>query len=302
MTTTRIALCGLGQMGLPVAGRLATAHEVLAYDVSVERRALAEAHERVTTTDRLDDLAACDTIVLCLPNPAVSRAVLGDLAGKIAQGTLVVETSTVLPHDVREWARLLAPVGARVLDAAILSGVAQMASGTATLLVGGSTIDVDAARSVLDALGGAGWSRFGDLGAGMAAKVVNNGVAHAVMVVLVEAFAMARAEGLDLADVAAVLERPDGGLVRPLTHRVMERVARGDYEGGMPLEAARKDSTLALAMAQHSGTPLFATQAAQSVYDLALAAGLGRADYAAIATLWEAWSGAPLTFEPRTGS
>lgn len=299
MTTTKIGLCGLGQMGLPVAERLATAHEVLGYDIAQERRALARAHERVTTTDRLDDLAACGTIVLCLPNPAVSRSVLGDLAGTMAHGTLVIEASTVLPSDVREWATLLAPVGARVLDAAILSGVAQMASGTATLLVGGSMIDVDAARGVLDALGGAGWSRFGDLGAGMAAKVVNNGVAHAVMVVLVEAFAMARAEGIDLADVAAILGRPDGGLLRPLTHRVMERVARGDYEGGMPLEAARKDSTLALAMAQHSGTPLFATQAAQSVYDVALAADLGRADYAAVATLWEGWSGAPLTFEPR---
>jgi 3-hydroxyisobutyrate dehydrogenase-like beta-hydroxyacid dehydrogenase len=302
MTTTRIALCGLGQMGLPVAHRLATAHEVLAYDLAEERRALAETYERVTTTDRLDGLAACGTVVLCLPNPAVSRSVLGELAGTIAAGTLVVETSTVLPQDVREWATLLEPAGARVLDAAILSGVAQMEGGTATLLVGGSASDVDAARSVLDALGGAGWSRFGDLGAGMAAKVVNNGVAHAVMVVLVEAFAMARAEGLDLADVAAVLERPDGGLIRPLTHRVMERMARGDYEGGMPLEAARKDSTLALAMAQRSGTPLFATQAAQSVYDLALAAGLGRADYAAVAKLWEDWGGAPLTYEPGTGS
>jgi 3-hydroxyisobutyrate dehydrogenase-like beta-hydroxyacid dehydrogenase len=302
MTTTRIGLCGLGQMGLPVAERLATVHEVLAFDISAERRGLAGAHERITSTDRLADLAACGTIVLCLPNPAVSRSVLGELAGEIGEGTLVVETSTVLPHDVREWARLLAPAGARVLDAAILSGVGQMASGTATLLVGGSTTDIDDARSVLDALGGAGWSRYGDLGTGMAAKVVNNGVAHAVMVVLAEAFALARAEGVDLADVAAVLERPDGGLVRPLTHRVMERVARGDYEGGMPLEAARKDSTLALAMAQQSGTPLFATQAAQSVYDLALAAGLGRSDYAAVATLWEGWAGAPLTFEPRTGS
>ena len=53
--------------------------------------------------------------------------------------------------------------------------------------------------------------------------------------------------------------------MRPLTHRVMERVARDEYDGGMPLAAARKDSTLALAMAQRSGVPLFATQAAQTV-------------------------------------
>lgn len=302
MSAPRVALCGLGQMGLPVAARLATAHDVLGYDITPERRALAEEHQRVSTTDRLADLAGCDSIVLCLPNPAISRAVLADLAAVIDAKTLVIETSTVLPSDVREWAELLAPAQARVIDAAILSGVGQMAGGNATLLVGGEDADIDAAAGVLDALGGAGWSRFGDLGAGMAAKVVNNGVAHAVMVVLAEAFAMSRAEGLDLADVAAMLERPDGGLIRPLTHRVLERVATGDYAGGMPLEAARKDSTLALAMAQHSGTPLFATQAAQSVYDLAQAEGLGRDDYAAVARLWERWTGHPLTFESRSES
>lgn len=297
MSTSQVALCGLGQMGLPVATRLVTAHEVLAYDVSAERRTLGEEHE-IPVTDRLADLAAFDVIVLCLPSPAVSRSVVGEFARETSTRSLVIETSTVLPHDVREWATMLAPVDAHVVDAAILSGVKQMEDGRGTLLVGGERGDIEAVRSVLDVLGGAGWSRFGELGAGMAAKVVNNAVAHAVMVVLTEAFALAKAEGLDLADVAGMLRRSDGGLVRPLTHRILERVAHGDYSGGMPLEIARKDSTLALAMAQRSNTPLFATQAVQSVYDLAFANGFGRADYAAIAKLWEEWIHAPLMFEP----
>ncbi|GAA4415628.1 NAD(P)-dependent oxidoreductase [Georgenia halophila] len=301
-TPNHVGLCGLGQMGLPVAGRLAASRAVLAYDITGERRALAAQLEQVTTTDTLVGLAACDTIVLSLPSPAVSRSVVRELADHVKHGTVIVETGTVLPADVREWHGILDPAGARVIDAAILSGVAQMERGAATLLVGGAVDDIDAARGVLDVLGGAGWSRFGDLGAGMAAKVVNNGVAHAVMVVLVEAFAMAKAEGVELADIAAMLERPDGGLVRPLTHRVMERVAQADYDGGMPLEAARKDSTLALAMAQQSGTPLFATQAVQTVYDLAQAAGRGRSDYAAVAELWEEWGNAPLTFQARDES
>ena len=73
-----------------------------------------------------------------------------------------------------------------------------------------------------------------------------------------------------------MLAGPDGGLIRPLTHRMMQRVAHGDFDGGMPLNAARKDSTLALAMAQDGHVPLFATQAAHTVYDLAVARGLGR--------------------------
>lgn len=299
MTTAPAAslgLVGLGQMGLPICHRLATAFDVVAFDISAERRALASETDRVTTTDTLDDVAACERILLSLPTPAICRTVLADLAPRLRAGTLVVETSTVLPDDVRDEARILDQVGARIVDAAVLSGVGQMESGGATLLVGGDHDDLDAVRDILEVVGPAGRRAFGALGSGMAAKVVNNGVAHAVMVVLVEAFAMARSQGVALEDVADMLAQPDGGLMRPLTHRVMERVAGGDYDGGMPLDAARKDSTLALAMAQRAGVPLFATQAAQTVYDLASAAGLGRDDYAVIARLWQEWTGDDLTF------
>ena len=45
-----------------------------------------------------------------------------------------------------------------------------------------------------------------------------------------------------------------------------------------------------LALAQTSGGPLFAIQGAHTVYELALADGLGRLDYASIAQLWEGWT------------
>ncbi len=66
-----------------------------------------------------------------------------------------------------------------------------------------------------------------------------------------------------------------------------------DYEGGMSVEAARKDSTLALSLAQAAQTPLFAIQAAHTVYELAMSAGYDRLDYASIARLWEDWTGNP---------
>lgn len=285
-------------MGLAVAGRLATAHDVMAYDPSGQRRALGAGVAGVTAVDALAGIGPQRTVVLSLPTPSVSLQVCTELTALLEDGALVIETSTVLPRDVEACAQVLARAGIGLIDAAILSGVGQMASGHATLLVGGSDAHVAAAAPVLDVLGRA-TQRFGGTGTGMAAKVVNNAVAHAVMVVLVEGIAMARSQGLDLAAIAQMLEAPDGGLIRPLTHRVMERVATGDFEGGMPLDAARKDSTLALAMAQDAHVPLFATQAAQTVYDLAVGLGLGRSDYAVIASLWEAWCDTSLSYATR---
>jgi 3-hydroxyisobutyrate dehydrogenase len=205
----------------------------------------------------------------------------------------MVETSTVNPADMAAEQAVVAGAGAGVVDAAILSGVAPMVSGTTTLLVGGEDEHVDAAQPVLAALT-PNIVRFGPLGSGMAAKVINNAVAHAVMVVLAEAGALAAATGVSGDDLVALLSGPDAGLTRPLTHRFAERVLRGDYDGGMPTDAARKDSTLALALAQDNAVPLFAVQAAHSVYELAVAEGLGRSDYAAVATLWERWTGRPM--------
>jgi len=292
---TRIGLCGLGQMGLAVATRLATCFDVVAVDPDPARRALADAVTGVTAVEALTEVAEHSTIVLSLPTPAISVQICSDLAGMLASGSLVIETSTVLPRDMIACAAVLAPAGVAIVDAAILSGVGQMASGAATLLLGGDDADIARAQPVLDVIGSS-TQRFGGLGAGMAAKVVNNAVAHAVMVVLVEGFAMAKSQGLDVKTIADMLAAPDGGLIRPLTHRMMQRVANGDFEGGMPLDAARKDSTLALAMAQDGHVPLFATQAAHTVYDLAVARGLGRADYAVLATLWEQWGEMSLTY------
>jgi 3-hydroxyisobutyrate dehydrogenase-like beta-hydroxyacid dehydrogenase len=174
-----------------------------------------------------------------------------------------------------------------------------MAAGQMALAVGGSDEDIARARPVLDALGGE-LHVLGPLGAGMAAKVVVNGVAHATMVVLVEALALAAASGVAL-DTLSDLLRRDTGLLRPLTHRVGERIFAGDYAGGMSTNNARKDSLLALRLAQEGGVPLFATQAAHTVYELAARAGLGPLDYAAVARLWESWLGTSLAWGPDEG-
>jgi 3-hydroxyisobutyrate dehydrogenase len=105
---------------------------------------------------------------------------------------------------------------------------------------------------------------------------------------------MAAAWSIPRAKLGELFASQEGGLIRPLTHRFMERVLGGDYAGGMPTEAARKDSTLALQLAEHTKIPLFTIQAAHTAYELGMAAGLGRQDYASIATLWEGWTGLPL--------
>jgi 3-hydroxyisobutyrate dehydrogenase-like beta-hydroxyacid dehydrogenase len=206
---------------------------------------------------------------------------------------LIIETSTVTHTVAQELDALCQARQVSFVDAAIANGVASMAAGKITFLVGGTPEDVAKSHPVLEAMATA-IMHLGPAGAGMGAKVVVNAVLHAVMVVLVEAGAMATKLGLPMQTLVDILRR-DEGLMRPLTHRVQERIMHGNYQGGMSVSNVRKDSVLALATAQELGIPLYAIQASHTPYEIAEALGMGNLDYAALATLWEQWSGAQFT-------
>jgi 3-hydroxyisobutyrate dehydrogenase-like beta-hydroxyacid dehydrogenase len=260
---------------------------VAGFDPDSGRAAAAEEAGVDVRDDAGAVAAAAEVVVLSLPRPDVSRAVLDEVLPALgASGGLAIEASTVGPADARAAHAAAAEAGAGYVDAAILSGVEQVRDGTSAFLVGGEPRDVERAEPVLRRICER-VMRFGGPGAGMAAKVINNAVAHAEMVVLCEAAALAAAEGIALDDLCVLLDQEDAGVKRPLSGRLAGRVREGRYEGGMPTEAARKDSMLALDMARAGGVPLFAMQAADTVYELALREGLARKDYASIATLWE---------------
>src|SRR5690606_32411879 len=117
---------------------------------------------------------------------------------------LVIETSTVTPGDAQACAAICGSAGVRFVEAAIAGGTAGMAAGTNLFLVGGSDEDVELARPTIEAMAGS-VQHLGPVGTGMAAKVVNNAVMHAVMVVLIEASAMAVRAGLPMQTVVDLM-------------------------------------------------------------------------------------------------
>ena len=284
----KVALYGLGNMGYLLAQRIVRRLDLYVLDLNESRLTQAQRDLGATPVVRPEDITDCRFVVLCLPHPSASLTVIEIIMPHLRKDAIVIETSTVNPSDMQGYAAMLKGHGAQIIDASILAGVSQMAAGTATLLLGGAADAIESARPVLDAIAKK-QMRFGALGAGAAAKVINNAVAHAVMVVIAEAGAMATATGVDTNRLVGLLSDAQMGLHRPLTHRYAERIMKDNYEGGMSLAAARKDSELALALAHETGVPLFAIQASHSVYEIGVGAGYGCDDYAAIAKLWAKW-------------
>jgi 3-hydroxyisobutyrate dehydrogenase len=286
---THVGLVGLGNAGSAMATALSGKMPLVGFDVDPNRRQ-AVAHLRLDCVASLDELARrARTVVLSLPHPEISKSVVAKLLQGEQRPELIIETSTVTHTVAQELHSMCQADGVPFVDAAIASGVASMAAGKITFLVGGSSADVAKAEPVLKAMA-ASIMHLGPVGAGMGAKIVVNAVMHAVMVVLIEAGAMATKLGLPMQTLVDILKR-DEGLMRPLTHRVQERMMQGNYAGGMSVSNARKDSVLALATAQELGVPLYAIMASHTPYEIAEALGMGNLDYASLATLWEQWTG-----------
>jgi 3-hydroxyisobutyrate dehydrogenase-like beta-hydroxyacid dehydrogenase len=284
-----IGLIGLGNAGLSVGRGLQGKAAVIGCDRDPLRKQAA-VEFGITCVDTVTEVAAtAGPVILSLPKPEISLAVIDEILTGEKLPDVIIETSTIAPHTAKESAARCRARGVAYVDAAIAGGVASMAAAKITFFLGGDPDDVAKAKPVLDLLAERIFE-LGPIGAGMGAKVVNNGVMHAVMVVLIEAFAMSTKLGVPTETMIDILKREDG-LMRPLQHRVQERIKEGDYEGGMSVSNARKDSVLALETAQDLQVPLFATLAAHSAYEIAEAKGLGDLDYAALAQLWEDWAG-----------
>jgi 3-hydroxyisobutyrate dehydrogenase-like beta-hydroxyacid dehydrogenase len=286
---TTVGIVGLGNAGSAMATALAGKVALRGFDVNPARRH-AIAHLAMEWAASVAELAsAAGTVVLSLPKADISRAVVAELLSGTRVPELIIETSTVTPGVAQELDAMCQARQVRFVDAAMASGVASMAAGKITFLVGGEAEAVAQAHAVLEPMATA-IMHLGPVGTGMGAKVVVNAVLHALMVVLIEAGAMANKLGLPMQTLVDILRREEG-LIRPLTHRVQERIMHGQYEGGMSVTNARKDSVLALAVAQELGVPLYAMQASHTPYEIAEAMGMGDLDYAVLARLWEQWAG-----------
>ena len=291
----RLGIIGFGQVGQAMAGVLADDFKVTIFDLDEARCA---AHPLVRdgrlryAASAVELVGAVDTVLFCLPTPSVSHAVAESIADAIRPGLIVVETSTVAPEDIFALDAVLCPQGARVIDAAVIGGIRSLSQGEAVFLVGAGVDEAQCIAPVLDRLA-AEVFHLGRLGGGMRTKLVANAVSHAVYVVLAEAASVAAAQDIPM-DVLYRLLARKSGLMRPLTHRIGERLLGRDFEGGMSTANARKDSRLFLETAHRLGVPVFATQAAHSVYEIAMREGLAAEDYAVVATLWENWTGVRL--------
>ncbi|MFT4195398.1 NAD(P)-dependent oxidoreductase [Ottowia sp.] len=255
---TTIGVIGLGNMGRGMALSLQRGgFSVVGTDASEDtRRRLAG--EGIEVVDSIAGIAArADIIALSLPTAAIVKQVVAGPAGLLAsarKGVLVIDTSTSHPDTTRELARQLGEAGMSIIDAPVSGGPKGAITGQLTMVLGGSEADIARAGPVLAAMS-AKRVRVGDVGAGHVAKIANNLMCAAHLIVAAEVTRLAESAG-----VAAdqLLEGINAGSGRSGVTQVNfpTWILNGAFDSGFTMKLMRKDVRLAAELIGQTGLRL----------------------------------------------
>ncbi|MDE2364512.1 MAG: 3-hydroxyisobutyrate dehydrogenase [Hyphomicrobiales bacterium] len=284
---TTIAFIGLGNMGGPMAANLVKAgHAVQGFDlVPALRDEAAKAGISVAAAAG-DAVAGADVIVTMLPAGKHVIAVWSEILPKAKKGALIIDSSTIDVDSARSAHAMAAKAGLLSVDAPVSGGTGGAKGATLTFMCGGADAAFAAAKPILEQMGKK-IVHCGGAGAGQAAKICNNMILGATMIVTAEAFVLGEKLGLThqaLFDVASTSSGQSWSMTTycPVPGPVPTSPANNDYKPGFAAALMLKDLKLAQEAASSAGatTPLGA--AAAQLYSLFNADGHAGEDFSGI--------------------
>ncbi len=201
----KVGFIGLGNMGKPMALNLmAAGHEVNGFDTApVEAEGL---HILSTASEAAK---GADVVITMLPNGAILRSVAETVLPAMSAGAVFLDCSTVDVDSARTVAAMAAEANVIPLDAPVSGGIGGASAGTLTFMVGGSEAGFEKAKPLFDIMGQKA-VHCGPSGNGQAAKICNNMILGATMIVTCEAFALADKLGLDRQSMFDVVSTSSG--------------------------------------------------------------------------------------------
>lgn len=278
----RVAFCGLGIMGWPMAANLAAA----GYELSVWTHSAGKAERfaaehgaaaAATSAEAAEGAAAVVTMVV--DDPEVESVLLGDdgAAATLPPGALAIDMSTIAPSASRRIAELLPEHD--FVDAPVTGSRPRAESGTLTIMAGASEEAFGRARPLFEAMGEL-VVHVGPQGHGAMAKVIANTVTAINAAAIAEALTMVRAAGLDAERWLEVARAGSSGST--MMELKAQPMLDGDFEPLFKLDHMLKDVRHCLAEAEALGIELSLARVAERLYAAGSGRGHGEDDFAAV--------------------
>jgi 3-hydroxyisobutyrate dehydrogenase-like beta-hydroxyacid dehydrogenase len=284
--TVRVAFCGLGRMGRPMARRIADAgYPLTVWNVRATSSENFAADSNAAVADSPRQAAAqANVVVTMLVNGPVLLETLkgpdGVLAGMV-KGSVLVDCSTIGSAAAAEVRALCRQRGVEFVACPVSGSTSLAEQGQLGLIIGGTSEALDLALPVLRSFAKS-VTRMESPEAAAATKVAINGLLHtfntglAEMVVITEEAGVSRESLFD-------------ALANSVLSNAYLDYKRSNYEDpehavvAFDLQTALKDITLAADVAEAAGVPDPLIGAVRDVHRSACEAGYGPQDMSALA-------------------
>ena len=287
-----VGFIGLGNMGQPMALNLAkNGFSLVVNDVNAARTTpLRERGARVAASGQEVAAATGRTIVIVETTAQAESVIAGEggIVHGAGRGHVVICMSTIDPFAARRLGARLAEHGIAMLDAPVSGGTVGATRGELSIIAGGPLDTFEACRDVFKAMG-TNIFHVGDLGQGLAMKLVNNMLGQVGRVAIAEALILGVKAGLDPQTIYDVV-RVSTGTSHAFETGVPRILAR-DFSPGGTVDITYKDQELQTAFAKQLGVPLILANVTQQLYQMARAAGLNKEDGLSIIKVLERLAG-----------
>ena len=252
----KVALIGAGNMGKPMAANIVKGgHEVFLLDSNAALAASVAEEIGTRVLASMSALSTVDFIVTMLPDGNVVRDVAlgeGGIASAAKPGTIVIDMSSSQPLITRATGAALKEHGIVLLDAPVSGGVPRAISGTLTIMIGGDDpAAIDKAMPILSCMGKT-FFEVGKLGAGHAAKALNNVVGAANYAVLADALLVGERYGIP-AEMLVDIVNVSTGQSFASTVVMKQFVVPQTYNSGFAIGLLAKDAGIAADLSRGLG-------------------------------------------------
>lgn len=263
----KLGLIGCGNMGSGMATQLLKAgFELTCYDPNQSSLNRVNALGAISARSAVAVAQASEVIILSLPKAEIVEAVMNEIASSIQPNSVVLDTSTSEPatsqamsalgadHSTTRSSAVGVAPGFAFVDGPVSGGPSAANAGTMTMLLGGELDAIEQLQPVLNVLT-AKAIIVGGSGAGHAAKIANNMLCAANLVLVAEAVRLGEAAGVKAEDL---LEGINAGSGRSGVSEVNfpKWVLNGGFDSGFTMGLMRKDVGLAVELARTSNVAL----------------------------------------------
>jgi len=285
----RIGFIGTGVMGKPMAANLLRA----GYPVSILNRhmeklkALVDLGASMAESPR--ELAGqSEVILLMLPDTQTVEEVLFGNSGAaegLAEGSIVIDMSTISPTETVVFANRLAVLQCEMLDAPVSGGEKGAEAATLGIMVGGNRATFERCSGIFEALGKT-IVYTGPSGCGQKTKLVNQLVGAINLIGAVEGIRLALAAGLDPETTLRAVS--SGAASSWMLVNLGPKILKEDFAPGFSMRLQYKDVALLRDWLAQLGGDYPAAAFAYSIFEKAMAAGLTEQGNQGLINIWKA--------------